>query len=41
MQANCNTYMFLCTALYLSAAGLADYFFTAAEDCLPGGPHFS
>ena len=39
-MARCNLYMFLASASYLSLPGALDYFYTAPEACVPGGPHF-
>ena len=39
--AKANLYMFLTQALYFSTSGASDYWMTADEDCVPGGPHFS
>jgi hypothetical protein len=39
--AKANLYMFLTNALYVSTDGALDYFYTADEDCVPGGPQFS
>ena len=39
--AKANLYMFLTNALYISTDGALDYFYTAGEDCVPGGPAFS
>jgi hypothetical protein len=39
--AKANLYMFLTQALYFSTSGASDYWMTAEEDCVPGGPHFS
>lgn len=36
-----NLYMFLSSMLYVSLPGALDYWFTAEEECVPGGPHFS
>lgn len=36
-----NLYMFLTNALYISTDGALDFFYTADEDCVPGGPAFS
>ena len=41
MLALCNTYMFLCDALYIQIDGAMDYFYTAEPTCLADGPHFS
>lgn len=35
-----NVYTFLQEALYIQMAGATDYFYTADEECLPGGPGF-
>mmetsp|Transcript_8734 Transcript_8734/g.29150 ORF Transcript_8734/g.29150 Transcript_8734/m.29150 type:complete len:246 (-) Transcript_8734:940-1677(-) len=32
--------MFLDAALYVQIGGALDYWFTAEEECVPGGPHF-
>eukprot|EP00802_Teleaulax_amphioxeia_P012002 Tamp_12040.p1 GENE.Tamp_12040~~Tamp_12040.p1 ORF type:complete len:568 (+),score=107.15 Tamp_12040:49-1704(+) len=40
MLACCNLYMFLAHLLYINLAGPLDYWYTADEDCVPGGPHF-
>ena len=37
----CNTYMFLCEALYVQMDGAMDYFYTAKPNCVADGPHFS
>ena len=37
----CNSYMFLCDALYIQIDGAMDYFYTAERTCLADGPHFS
>eukprot|EP01043_Picozoa_sp_COSAG02_P022720 COSAG02_NODE_1189_length_13995_cov_7.850101_6_plen_328_part_00 len=39
--AKANLYMFLTQALYFSTSGASDYWMTADEGCVPGGPHFS
>lgn len=39
--AKANLYMFLTNALYVSTDGALDYFYTADDDCVPGGPNFS
>lgn len=36
-----NLYLFLNNAFYISLSGALDYFFTADETCVPGGPQFS
>ncbi|CUE67215.1 pteridine transporter-like, putative [Bodo saltans] len=36
-----NTFMFLKELLYIQLPGPMDYFYTADEQCVPGGPHFS
>lgn len=36
-----NVYIFLSNVLNVSLPGALDYFFTADESCLPGGPNFS
>lgn len=38
--AKCNLYMFLGDALYLSIAGALDFWYTADNSCVPGGPGF-
>ena len=37
----CNCYLFLQDTLSFSLSGALEYFFTADEECLPGGPKFS
>lgn len=41
MLRRANLYMFLSSMLYVSLPGALDYWFTADETCVPGGPHFS
>ena len=41
VMARCNLYLFLSSALYISVPGAQDYYYTADEACVPGGPHFS
>lgn len=36
-----NMYLFLNNMMYLSVSGAMDYWFTAGEQCVPGGPAFS
>lgn len=36
-----NLYLFLNNMMYLSLSGAMDYWFTADEECVPGGPAFS
>jgi folate/biopterin transporter len=36
-----NTFMFLKELLYIQLPGPLDYFYTADDQCVPGGPHFS
>lgn len=36
-----NLYMFVTSMLYISVTGATDYWFTANEKCVPGGPKFS
>lgn len=38
--AYCNLYMFAHHMLYLNLSGAIDYWYTADEECVPGGPHF-
>jgi hypothetical protein len=40
MLACCNIYMFLAHVLYINLSGSLDYWYTADEECVPGGPHF-
>lgn len=35
-----NLYMFLCEALYIDINCVSDYWYMAAPDCVPNGPHF-
>lgn len=39
--AKCSCYFFLDTLLHLSIRGALNFFYTADERCVPGGPHFS
>ena len=39
-MARCNFYMFLHTVLYVNLSGSQDFWFTADEQCVPGGPAF-
>merc|ERR1719193_564133 len=39
--AMCNLYLFLQETLYVQISGSIDYWYTANEDCVPGGPGFS
>lgn len=36
----CNFYLFLQEALYVQIPGALDYWYTADNKCVPGGPHF-
>eukprot|EP00286_Rhodomonas_abbreviata_P018291 CAMPEP_0181310308 /NCGR_PEP_ID=MMETSP1101-20121128/12516_1 /TAXON_ID=46948 /ORGANISM="Rhodomonas abbreviata, Strain Caron Lab Isolate" /LENGTH=570 /DNA_ID=CAMNT_0023416927 /DNA_START=15 /DNA_END=1727 /DNA_ORIENTATION=+ len=38
--AMCNFYMFLASVLYVNVGGAQDFWFTASEECVPGGPAF-
>jgi len=38
--AMCNFYMFLSSVLYINIGGAQDFWFTADESCVPGGPAF-
>jgi hypothetical protein len=38
--AMCNFYMFIAHVLYIGIGGAQDYWFTASEKCVPGGPAF-
>jgi len=38
--AKCNLYMFLASTMYLQLGGALDYFYTANETCVEGGPGF-
>lgn len=38
--AMCNFYMFLSSLLYVNIGGAQDFWFTADEACVPGGPNF-
>uniref|UniRef100_A0A7S4NJG6 Folate/biopterin transporter n=1 Tax=Guillardia theta TaxID=55529 RepID=A0A7S4NJG6_GUITH len=38
--AKCNFYMFMASVLYLNISGAQDFWFTADEQCVPGGPAF-
>ena len=38
--AKCNFYMFLSSVLYVNVGGAQDFWFTADEACVPGGPAF-
>eukprot|EP00802_Teleaulax_amphioxeia_P010046 Tamp_10071.p1 GENE.Tamp_10071~~Tamp_10071.p1 ORF type:complete len:642 (+),score=101.05 Tamp_10071:129-1928(+) len=40
MLAQCNFYMFLSSMLYVNVGGAQDFWFTADEACVPGGPAF-
>jgi hypothetical protein len=40
MLAKCNFYMFLSSVLYVNIGGAQDFWFTADEQCVPGGPAF-
>lgn len=40
VAAKANLYMFLKEFLYLQINGPVDYFYTASENCVPGGPQF-
>ena len=39
-MARMNQYMFLSSVLYVDTSGALDYFYTADESCVPGGPAF-
>ena len=41
LVAAANIFMFLKEALYIQIPGALDFWFTADERCVPGGPHFS
>lgn len=41
MLRKANLYMFLSSMLYVSLPGALDYWFTADEQCVKDGPHFS
>lgn len=36
----CNFYMFVSSVLYINIRGAQDFWFTADEKCVPGGPAF-
>ena len=38
--AKCNLYMFISSILYINISGSMDFWFTADEECVPGGPAF-
>jgi hypothetical protein len=38
--ARCNFYMFFSSVLYVNISGPMDFWFTADEACVPGGPAF-
>jgi folate/biopterin transporter len=38
--AKCNLYMFISSILYINISGSMDFWFTADEACVPGGPAF-
>jgi hypothetical protein len=38
--AMCNFYMFMASVLYIGIGGAMDFWFTADEECVPGGPAF-
>ena len=38
--AKCNFYMFVSHVLYVNVGGAQDFWFTADEECVPGGPAF-
>mmetsp|Transcript_12405 Transcript_12405/g.19551 ORF Transcript_12405/g.19551 Transcript_12405/m.19551 type:complete len:548 (+) Transcript_12405:195-1838(+) len=38
--AMCNFYMFISCVLYINISGAQDFWFTADEKCVPGGPGF-
>jgi folate/biopterin transporter len=38
--AMCNLYMFISSILYINISGSMDFWFTADESCVPGGPAF-
>jgi len=40
LLARANLYMFLTSAFYVAIPGALDFFYTADEACVPGGPHF-
>jgi hypothetical protein len=40
MLARCNFYMFLSSVLYVNVGGAQDFWFTADDTCVPGGPAF-
>lgn len=40
LLARANLYMFLASAFYVAIPGALDFFYTADEACVPGGPHF-
>jgi hypothetical protein len=40
-QRACNLYMFASSMLYVNIQGALDYWNTADETCVPGGPHFN
>jgi folate/biopterin transporter len=40
LAARGNIFMFCSSMLYVQIPGALDYFFTADEACVPGGPHF-
>lgn len=39
--AKSNLYLFLVEVLYVQVSGVSDYWYTADESCVPGGPAFS
>eukprot|EP01071_Lankesteria_metandrocarpae_P011149 Lankesteria_metandrocarpae@DN5416_c0_g1_i4.p1 len=41
VQAKCNLYIFLQESACIGLGGAMDFWFTAGEDCVPGGPAFS
>ncbi|EKX41851.1 hypothetical protein GUITHDRAFT_88253 [Guillardia theta CCMP2712] len=38
--ARCNLYMFISCVLYINISGAQDFWFTADDKCVPGGPAF-
>jgi hypothetical protein len=38
--AMCNFYMFVSSVLYVNLRGAQDFWFTADQECVPGGPSF-
>ncbi|KAJ1483458.1 folate-biopterin transporter [Baffinella frigidus] len=38
--ARCNFYMFMSCVLYINISGAQDFWFTADQTCVPGGPSF-